>query len=194
MSKKAWIWGGLAVAGVGATVAVIAVTREPKKSGKTVDTSPPKVPVPAGGEDPDGVFRLEGAGLKEVTCGARNAKSGADLTRVLRSVQEAVRISGAGLVDARNTGLVTEVLSAEAFDKKLSEGIKRIQQKLSGFVWPITKSMVADKLSGLPSCDASAQTWESVASGAIQQAVTAESAPESLWGLDRVLDEESSVP
>ena len=180
MSKQAWIWGGLAVASVGATVAIVAVSRRDtpeKKATKSVDTNPPAGnPTPEGGKDPDGVFRLSGAGLRQIACGARNAKSGAELARVLRSVQESVRISGASQVDARNTGLVTEVMTAEAFDAELVEGIGDVEG-ISGFFWPPAHKVVKAKLSGLPTCDAPAQTWEAVASGAVQRAVTVESAP-----------------
>ena len=190
MSKKAWIWGGVAVAGVGATVAIVAVSRrdKPKKGNKSVDTKPPGNATPKGGQDADGVFRLSGEGLHQVTCDARKAKSGAELARVLRGVQEAVRISGAAQVDARNTGLVTDVMSAEAFDAELAEGVREVEG-ISGFFWIGAKSIVKGKLSGLPACDAPAQTWEAVASGAVQQAVTVESAPEFIWGLPRVLEE-----
>ncbi|MGH1343784.1 MAG: hypothetical protein ACRBN8_19665 [Nannocystales bacterium] len=190
MSKKAWIWGGVAVAGVGATIAIVAVSRreKPKKGDKRVDAKPPGNATPEGSGDADGVFRLSGAGLRQVACDARKAKSGAELARVLRGVQDAVRISGASKVDARNTGLVTEVMTAEAFDAELAKGIREVEG-ISGFAWLPASLIVKSKLSGLPECDASAQTWEAVAAGVVQQAMTMESVPEPIWGLPRALEE-----
>ena len=189
-SKALWIGGGLAVA-LGGTVAVVLLSRDDEKTKgkrKGVDTSPPESPTPKGAADSDGVFRLEGEGLRQVTCDARNAKSGTELARVIRGLQEAVRVSGASKVDVRNTGLVDEVIDADAFNRELESGAKDVDG-ISGFFWPVAKAKVTSKLEGLPACDASPQTWEAIAAGTMQQAVSAESMPEPIWGLPQALAE-----
>lgn len=192
MSKALWIGGGLLLATVG-TVAVVKLSGDDDKKGKSkkgkgVDTSAPTSPTPKGGADSDGVFRLEGAGLQKVVCDARNAKNAAELVRVIRGLQEAVRISGAEKVDVRNSGLVDQVVSVEDFNRELDAGAKKLEG-ISGFFWPAAKSLVTSKLDGLPSCDASPQTWEAIAAGTMRQAVTSASMPEPLWGLPRALEE-----
>ena len=194
--KVAMIGG--AVAGVGAVAWVLMSDDEDDKSkaskkgqGKTpkkrVDTAPPSPP--EGGADSDGVFRLDGQGLRQVVCAAREAKGPSELITVLRGLQLAVKNSGAKQVDVRNTGLLDKVVSAEDFSAEINRGVDEIKGA-GGFFWPVTKALVTDKLGGLPACDAPPTMWEGVASGAVQQAVTAESAPEFLWGIERARAEE----
>jgi len=195
-SKKAlWIGGGLLVAAAGG-ITIVALTRDEKSKakkngkakGKDVDTSPPDNTPPMGGADSDGVFRLEGAGLRQVVCDARDAKSGAELARVIRGLQEAVRASGAKQVDVRNSGLIDQVVSTADFNRELEAGAKKVEG-LSGFFFPAAKGIVTNKLSGLPDCSASAQTWEAIAAGTMQQAATAATRPEPIWGIPRALEE-----
>ncbi|MCR9162854.1 MAG: hypothetical protein ACE37F_14140 [Nannocystaceae bacterium] len=197
MTRTGWIIGGVALAATGITAAVVlsgdSDAKQNRKKGTGVDTDPPGNATPEGGMDSDGVFRLEGAGLKNVACAARDAKSGNELARVLRGLREAVRVSGAPQVDLRNTGLVDDVTSAERFDAEIADGIAKVES-LSGFLWPIVASKVRAKLSGLPACNASAQDWEAAAAGTSRQlALPAEAAPEPLWGVGRVLEEARSA-
>lgn len=187
MTRKGWIIGGLAVAVVGTVGVAIALNKDESKKGPKESKDGAGKP-PEGRADADGVFRLDGTGLKQVACGARNAKSRADLARVLRGVQEAVRISGAERVDARNTGIVQAEMSAEEFDTEISEGIAKVEG-ISGFFWPVSHSLILGKLSGLPVCTAPAQAWEAAAAGTLQQALTVEASPEPLWGVARALKE-----
>jgi hypothetical protein len=188
MTRTGWIIGGVALAGVGVATAVVFSRKGGAKKGKAgrgVDTSPPGGATPKGAAGADGVYRLAGAGLRDVVCQARQAGSGAELARVLRSLREAVRISGAERVDLRTTGLVDSEMSAEQVDAELSEGIAKVEG-ISGLLWPMAAATVSDKLSGLPACDASAQTWAAVASGTgPQSALPASAAPEYFWGLGR---------